>query len=606
MSCWATAGSTGHGAHKATNCPQQAGAITSAPLKCAVCGWFTTRSGTCVNPGCGARAQKLQQAAAWPQPSQQAAQDWKTLGTQAVASSATPVAEWTALGLSQQSYDYLQTVGIPPVETLRALQRSPGAAWMYLARCPHCSAWVSTRTGICKNPRCSHGKDNAKVVEATGWTWPPKEKNLRHIQMVVEDTAGSIPDAHAAWHERNHRLCNKTVRKAELPAYLKELREHAQLGQREGWLDAASPAFDRSAAALLQKSAERTMKRMSDAELHHYAVESVNWNALTLSGPMLRDYFNPVRSPSTTGAQEMGARLFANMSAQPASDGDMQDLAGRVSDGLIAMGMHSEPAFPPSDWPAEFAEAVRQKSFPDATAYQSHPAYAYGAIAAQRLTPGKLPMTVQAQAAQTLQQHGATLGYTRLTSDQAVSVVANGWSPAQASAHFRGKAAAEVRLRDALLNATDVTETYKAGQSLRRLAQRMARTQPDQGRPWEQLDIPPVANTYTDNQMRALTGGAGAGVLTHAPREVQEAWLGSVATGYPHSWPEGQATTATTTQLIPLLEKRKLLQANDQLQIESADTIAVKSGAATTRYRVRTRFDAAGDLVTRFEKVKDV
>ena len=629
MSCWTLGRQTSQGAQHKLHCPSTSGSVPSAPTKCPVCGWFATKSGLCVNQNCGQRQVKLQQAGAWPQPSQTAAQDWQQLGqdAQAQAQTATPATSpdpWTALGLTRQTYDYLQTVGIPPQTAIPALKNKPAATWMYLARCPHCSAWVSPRHGVCKNPRCSRGQDNAQVVEITGWNWPPVERGLLHTQTALRAAGAGTPDAHAAWHERNHRLTQAGLPSStDRPARFKELREHARVGYRNGWLDPSSPAYDQPATQALRDTAEQFLKSFTDDMLHVMAARRGEWPALTLTGNDLRGYFSPIPDGDRATTRLSAERSFATTSQLKSSDRDMQALARKTAEQLQYLEQHgTNPSLPPDDWPPDFAKQVTfdlLSNLPRPKGdYEGSMAFAYRMMAATRLTGPRSPQR-QKEIAQAVQTHAKLLGYPALTAEQAARIVVNGWSPAQARAHFRAQTALESRLRAQLTATATPAEMYQTGRALRNTARRRMRAHPERSafgvsQAWAPLDMPDPA-TLKNEQLTALVAGAGAGVVAHADRATQTAWVDQrMRNGELTDLPDNfwtQQPNVVARHLETLLTQRGHFKPGDHLGIGgSVDSVTIthpieNGNQATTSYRVHTYLDGAGELKTRFEKVKE-
>lgn len=77
---------------------------------------------------------------------------------------------------ANQSEGIMSSAGVPAEQsmasfsTASAQQNERVAVWMMLPRCPHCSKWVSPRSGICNYARCN--QQGEQVAEVSGG-WPP-------------------------------------------------------------------------------------------------------------------------------------------------------------------------------------------------------------------------------------------------------------------------------------------------------------------------------------------------------------------------------------------------------------------------------------------------
>ncbi len=456
MSCWTAGLKTIQVGQAMTGAPGHGTVPQAAPNKCALCGWFATRFGTCVNPNCGERAAALAAAGSLQQPSPHGA-DW--------------TARPSVLGqaLSWSAWAYLKSVGLPRAHVEAALQTKKAEVWMYLLRCPHCKAFVRRDTGVCNNPRCRWGRARAQVVAPEGpWSWPPGALSLSHLERALSD-AGGMPDAHAAWHQRASEVAlqapDPTAPLEERLYYMEVLEQVCHTGFCAGWLDPQHPARDLHALRALETASADVLPAAAwpdGGDIRAYEVQAVlrgDWPLLALRhlkrvGPNQYAYakqpqtpcemIDPVVPPAERGA----ARAFLTMLFHATSSPWAEYVGQHIAD-VVAATLDSGqiPALPPerSEIPEDIAEAacasLRQRhtwlwaSAEASGCTNGLPAAqeAYLWLAAARLDPQRRLTSEQRQrAVSALKDAGEALGYRILDDSAAAEVINMAWSPAQA------------------------------------------------------------------------------------------------------------------------------------------------------------------------------
>lgn len=543
MSCWARGVQMTHAGHAATGAPAQPGRPVAAPNKCPICGWFTTRSGACVNPDCGERAQALQAVGAGAQP--------------APASHITHHTPWVSIPwrggqttvsvmMDAAASAYVRTVGIPKSAVEAALAQTQPQVWMYLSRCPYCGAWVKSDIGRCRNPRCPKGRDNAEVLPSgPAWTWPPVEINLQHIQTGLSGQGASPPDTHAAWHARAAELCSVLPQSSDpggMATRLEQLRRCIGEGVAAGWLDDGAPAFDVDVHRALSEAIDSLV---SGDPRRMIAALRGDWAALAVqSDALYADLLNPLVAAAARQTAQHQADL-ALLGLGPKRRTTVAHAMLQATESCLAKG--HLPALPPRDMLDverqalldglhslhPFLQDPRRPAVPHRCPSPAAEAYLW--LSKARATPDQaLTDLQQERAGGALQAAADELGYGVLSDDQVIAVLDNGWSPAEARYAFRRQARAQRRIQQAVADAAGKPHGYlAAGQILRDEVARLRADpmtfngagegrDPGNTRLWlDPLELPDLS----DDELQQLIEGAEYSLVALATPAGQRRWL---------------------------------------------------------------------------------
>jgi hypothetical protein len=619
MSCWTKGLQTTHAGHATTGAPAQPGMPVAAPSKCPICGWFATRSGACVNPDCGQRAQALQTAGARVQPAPGPAfQRWS-----AQAASA----------FSPEARAYLQTVGLNAAVVTAALQSQEAQVWHYLPRCPTCGAWVSAKTGVCCNPRCAKGKLRAQVVPPRGWQWPPTQTSRLHLEQGLGKIGVGRPDAHAAWHARAAELGALPPAQQDLSAVLERLADIEVCvadGMAGGWLDPDDPAFDIDAQAALSTASRRTITSVPGF-LWSIGAMRGDWQSIALhSREAKMDRYDPATLPAERArAQQEINSVLADVRHERGNTIDTLafNCVATISDTLIS---GSIPALLPRDLPGPLAKAVRERlvnEYPALTypnrgwpwPQGTQPAReAYLWLNKARLDPDQtLSPTQKVAATVAFKDAARDLGYEEVAmgrTEDVYAVLDNGWSPAEANSALRRASRAKADIEGALAN----DGPYAAGQALTAHTRSLSvnghgfvvnglkdTRKKEDARVWTGSITSLQPNNLEISAQRQVIAGAGATVLNFASDQAGRMWLEEVSQGRrakPHL--EGLFGDVAAHRIKTALVQEGLASAEDHIGLDSdfPDICWVRPPEGSSKaVRIVQQPDSSGSLTTSFE-----
>ncbi len=606
MSCWSHANKTLTAAQQNTGAFAHPGVPQVRPTRCSLCNQWLGISGECINPDCSSRIPSLQVIDAFPQPGGKTT--WDTAYQVGVRGSTDAVA--TA---------YLASLGCGETTVNRALATSPAKVWQYLPRCSTCKCWVSPKSGICKNARCSKGKANATVVATSTWHWPPQSISLVHLQHALKQdarathqkTLGKLPDAAVAWHARTHDILDRKPQSADLVSirtYLDEVKLHVARGHGEGWMDPRSLGYDLEAAQALRAGTDEVLNLLSPAHLEAYCAMEGLWTGIDTSKDTMVQMLNPALPPDEADivqqrSHERLAWIYSDQYPVP-SESQIKSFVGHLIDALkYCLSNGDVPAFLPRAWAdprlKEALAPLRNELWTWAAGSGRNEPYV--TLTRSRVDPAATWNEEDKNTATlTVEWEHERIDYPPMTRDLAQAAVLNGWSPAELCWYMRNVTRLE---RDLNQEASKVpryghSPSFNVGRILASRARAMTRTPTmnSNGDPAPWITNFAIPEPYNLEEATHMAAGAGASLVYYSGSDAYSWWSvqarrGDVTT--PPHWsraPYMCRTIAHDMRVAGIIPQG----ATVNLVPDTVDQVEVTNGS-TERYRISFTVDGAGE-----------